>query len=84
MKIQAEKMSELLTLEEQNQMLENLMLMEALVIAHQEYLKAIGKLDEGKRFVRKFMNDLTNDDFKKELRKYGVQSGSKSKNKFDA
>ena len=82
MKLEAEKMTELLTLEEQNQMLEDLMLVEALVIAHQEYLKTIGKFNEGKKFVQKFMNDLSNEDLRESMN--GTQSGTKSKNKFDA
>ena len=71
MNLKAEKMDELLTLGEQNQLLEDLLSMEALVVGHQEYLKSIGKLEEGKMFVRKFMSNLQNDDLLKYFKKRG-------------
>lgn len=70
MKLKTEKLDDLLTLEEQNQMLEDLMLMEALIIGHQEYLRKIGKLNEGKKFVKEFVDNLSNDDFKKHMEKH--------------
>ncbi|MBO7713192.1 MAG: hypothetical protein J6S85_06450 [Methanobrevibacter sp.] len=67
MNLKCEKLEESLTLEEQNQLLEDLMFMEALVIANQEYLKSIGKFDESKKFIMKFLNNLTSEELKERL-----------------
>ena len=67
MKLKCEKLDESLTLEEQNQLLEDLMFMEALIVANQEYLKSIGKFDESKTFIIKFLNNLTNKELKEKF-----------------
>lgn len=47
-----------LTKKEEDQMLDDLSSMIAVVIAQQEYLKSIGKFEESKVFVQKYLADL--------------------------
>lgn len=58
-----------LTKKEEDQLLDDLSSMIGLVIAQQEYLKSIGKLEESKVFVQKFIADLQNEVSKKEKKK---------------
>lgn len=47
-----------LTKKEEEQVLDDLSSMIAVVIAQQEYLKSIGKLEESKVFVQKYLADM--------------------------
>lgn len=58
-----------LTRKEENQLLDDLSMMTAVVVAQQQYLASIGKLEEAKKYVQKFIADLQNKDLVKELEK---------------
>jgi len=58
-----------LTRKEEDQLIDDLSMMTAVVIAQQQYLASIGKLEESKKYVQKFIADLQNKDLKKELEK---------------
>lgn len=71
MKLKTEKITkdDQLTVKEQNQMLEDLFMMEAIVVAFQNYVRSIGKEKESKRYIQKFVNELTNETFMNEMKK---------------
>ena len=54
-----------LTKKEEDQLLDDLSSMIGLVIAQQEYLKSIGKFEESKVFVQKFLADMQKEEKKK-------------------
>lgn len=58
-----------LTEKEEKQLLDDLSMMTAIVIAQQQYLVSIGKLKEGQKYVQKFIAELQNNDLKKGLKK---------------
>lgn len=58
-----EKFDDLLTLEEQNKLLDDLMHVEVICMGFEEYLKSINKFDEAIVFVRKFVEELDCDKF---------------------
>lgn len=47
-----------LTKKQEDQLLDDFSSMVAVVIAQQEYLKSIGKLEESKVFVQKYLADM--------------------------
>ena len=47
-----------LTKKQEHQLLDDFSSMVAVVIAQQEYLKSIGKLEESKVFVQKYLADM--------------------------
>lgn len=47
-----------LTKKQEDQLLDDLSAMIGVVIAQQEYLKSIGKLEESKVFVQKYLADM--------------------------
>lgn len=60
--------TERLTNKEETELLNDLMMCEVLVMGFQEYLKSIGKFDEGQQFVREFMATFSNKDFKEKVK----------------
>ena len=66
-KIEVEKLTEEnpLTIEEQQKLLEDLLMLEALLIGYEKYCKKIGKFKEAMVFLTDFMKDLNNDDIRK-------------------
>ena len=56
-----------LTNKEVNQLLDDFSSMVAVVIAQQEYLKSIGKLEESKAFVQKYLADMAKEQVKKKV-----------------
>lgn len=58
-----------LTKKEEDQLLDDLSMMTAVVVAQQQYLASIGKLEESKKYVQKFIADLQNKDLIKEIKK---------------
>lgn len=53
-----------LTKKEEEQVLYDLSSMIAVVLAQEEYLKSIGKLEESKIFVRKYLADMAKEKMK--------------------
>lgn len=51
----SKKASKSLTIKEQEQLLQDLTNMIAMVLAQQEYLKSIGKFEESKEFVKDYL-----------------------------
>lgn len=47
-----------LTLKEQDQLINDLLMFEAVVIAQQQYLMSIGKFEEAKKYVKDYLKDL--------------------------
>ena len=64
MKITVEKITkeEPLTLEEQQKLLDNLVIAEALIVGFENYCKSIGKSKEAREYVGKFMEEVTKAD----------------------
>ena len=58
-----------LTIEEQNQLLDDTMMLSAVIVGHQKYLESIGKLNEGTMFVKKFLDELTAEQLHEEFNK---------------
>ena len=60
--LQAEEISEdnPLTLEEQQKLLDDLFLIEALVVGYENYCKSIGKFRDAVTYIEKFMAEITN------------------------
>lgn len=59
----------LLTEKEQEDLINDLTMLEAVLIAQQQYLLSIGKLEECKKFVQKFLKDLQENNKEKEQTK---------------
>lgn len=68
MKIFAEKLIKGMTLNEQNKVLQDLLLCEALIVAYESYLDHIGKKEDSQEYIHNFMENLTNEDLKKALK----------------
>ncbi|MBQ6447114.1 MAG: hypothetical protein IJJ10_06580 [Bacillus sp. (in: Bacteria)] len=49
------KLKRKMTTKEINQLIDDFVMMEAVVIGQQKYLESIGKLEEAKKYVRSFM-----------------------------
>lgn len=69
MKLFAEKLIKGMTLKEQNALLENLLYCEALIVAYESYLEHIGKKEDSKEYIHNFLENITNEEMKKALKK---------------
>lgn len=69
MKIIVEKITkeDPLTLEEQQKLLDDLVIVEALVVGFENYCKSIGKFKEAREYVNKFMEEVTKADMENAL-----------------
>lgn len=47
-----------LTLQEQKELIDDLVLFQAVILAYTEYCKSIGKEKESKKFVQQFLDDV--------------------------
>ena len=73
MKIAVEKITEdnHLTLEEQQLLLDDLMMVEAIVFAYENYCRSIGKFKEAVTFIKKFLEKLQNENIKEAFNRKG-------------